>query len=748
MPDEYLIGTGIYDVTGPAAELGMMGMASIEQKTEGIHSRLFARAFIVCDQNSDKRVVIVSADIWSCTLAVKMEVVNRLKNIYGNGLYTIDNVLLSGTHTHSGPGGYSHYALYNLSILGFDKQNFECIVNGMVQAIKRAHENLAPGKIFVNTGDVQDCGFNRSETAFKSNVEWQKDNKISNTDKEMLLIKFIKNDGKEVGCLNWFAIHPTNRGNKNKLITGDNKGYASYLFEKEKKTNIHDKETFIAAFANSNCGDVSGNVKYGIPDLIHDFDRMKEFGEKQYRKAYELYSSATKQIKGSVDYRHTHVDFSKIQIEGTNNRTYPAALGASMFAGSTEDSKSEFGIVEGIKATISGNYPAGQKNIILEAINLLSGLLTGFKVPGILEDEMKQGHHPKPIVLAQGLAEPYPLSPQILPLQIIRIGNLVLLGVPFELTTMAGRRLRNSILDILSTEGIENIALATYSNGYAGYVTTKEEYDVQHYEGASTHFGPYTLEALQQELGKLASAIKEGKTVPGGQTPKDLSSEQTTLQTSIVADTQPLPWIPFGGVQTDVDSSYKVGATARVIFWGAHPKNNLRTQGTFLEVQRKDGSEWKTIFTDHDTCTTFQWKRDFIANSKIIITWNIPADTKFGEYRICHYGDAKDISGNVKAYSGVSGTFKVGEAISVNEINFKNSFGKQVELWFYHPNDWLRWSAYERKILQKDESFVWKTPIGWGKVQVRFTGPGKWKTISGGESIIIKVNGDIENSDS
>ena len=50
MPNDYLIGTGIYDVTGPAAELGMMGMASIEQKTEGIHSRLFARAFIVCDQ--------------------------------------------------------------------------------------------------------------------------------------------------------------------------------------------------------------------------------------------------------------------------------------------------------------------------------------------------------------------------------------------------------------------------------------------------------------------------------------------------------------------------------------------------------------------------------------------------------------------------------------------------------------------------------------------------------------------------
>jgi neutral ceramidase len=526
-----------------------------------------------------------------------MEVVKRLKAIFGNNLYTIDNVLLSGTHTHSGPGGYSHYGLFNLSILGFDKQNFECIVSGMVQAIKRAHENLAPGKLFINKGDVEGCGNNRSPIAYEQNPPDEKVRYNGNTDKEMLLLKFVKDDGKEIGCINWYAIHPTNRGNKNKLITGDNKGYASYLFEKEKVTNIQNKETFIAAFANSSCGDISGNIKYGIPDLAHDFAHMKEFGEKQFKKAKELYDSASNQITGEVDYRHTHVDFSKVQIDGTNFQTYPAALGASMFAGSTEDSKSEFGIIEGIKATISGDYPAGQKNIILEAINLLSGLLTGFKVPGILEDEMKKGHHPKPIVLAQGLAEPYPLSPEVLPLQILRIGNLVLLGIPVELTTMAGRRLRETILNILKSSGIDSVALATYANAYAGYVTTKEEYDIQHYEGASTHFGPYTLMAFQQEFGKLATAIKEGKAVSAGPTPRDLSSEQTNLQTGIVTDTQPMPWIPFGSTQTDVDSSYKPGSTIKVIFWGAHPKNNLRTQGTFLEVQRKEGDKWITFLT-------------------------------------------------------------------------------------------------------------------------------------------------------
>ena len=659
MSNEYLIGTGIYDVTGPAAELGMMGMASIDQKTEGIQSRLFARAFIVCDQTSNKRVVILSADIWSCTQAIKMEVVKRLKSIYGNDLYSIENVLLSGTHTHSGPGGYSHYALYNLSILGFDKQNFECIVNGMVQAIKKAHENLEPGKIFINRGEIEDCGRNRSPSAYDNNPADEKARYTSNTDKEILLIKFLKNNGKEIGCLNWYAIHPTNRGNKNKLITGDNKGYASYLFESEKGTNIHDKETFIAAFANSNCGDVSGNVKYGVPDLVHDFIHMQENGDKQYQKAREIFNSATVQLTGEVDYRHTHVDMSKVHIEGTNHRTYPAALGASMFAGSTEDSSSEFGITEGIKATLRGDYPFEKRNLVLKIITILSALITHFKVPGVLDDEMKKGHGVKPIVLAQGLAEPYPLSPEVLPLQIIRIGNLVLLGIPAEFTTMAGRRLREMILKVFSNSGVNYLALATYANAYAGYVTTKEEYDTQQYEGASTHFGPYTLMAYQQEFSKLAKAMVDGNPIAAGPTPRDLSLKQHTLQTGVVVDTTPWPWIPFGRVQTDVNSVNKAGTTAKVIFWGAHPKNNLRTQGTFLEVQKKEGDNWITLCDDHGPGTIYKWERNFIANSKITITWTIPVDTKPGDYRICHYGNSKNIFGKISSYHGLSSTFSV-----------------------------------------------------------------------------------------
>lgn len=70
---------------------------------------------------------------------------------YGD-LYTAKNVAISGTHTHSGPGGYLQYVLYLVTSLGFVRQSFEALANGIELAIVEAHENLRPGSIFLNGG--------------------------------------------------------------------------------------------------------------------------------------------------------------------------------------------------------------------------------------------------------------------------------------------------------------------------------------------------------------------------------------------------------------------------------------------------------------------------------------------------------------------------------------------------------------------------------------------------------------------
>lgn len=43
-----------------------------------------------------------------------------------------------------------------------------------------------------------------------------------------------------------------------------------------------------------------------------------------------------------------------------------------------------------------------------------------------------------------------------------------------------------------------HVVLAGLTNTYSSYVTTFEEYGVQRYEGASTIFGPHTLDAYIQ----------------------------------------------------------------------------------------------------------------------------------------------------------------------------------------------------------------------------------------------------------
>ena len=124
-----------------------------------------------------------------------------------------------------------------------------------------------------------------------------------------------------------------------------------------------------------------------------------------------------------------------------------------------------------------------------------------------------------------GIEQP-PVVPQVLPVQLLRVGAVAVLGIPGELTTMAGRRLRTSVLDAMSATGVTHLALGTYANEYAGYITTREEYSAQHYEGASTLFGPHTLEAHQQVAAQLATAIAEGKPSPpgAGRDPVDVPS--------------------------------------------------------------------------------------------------------------------------------------------------------------------------------------------------------------------------------
>jgi len=644
------IGIGKHDITGPCAEIGFMGYVDFGQKGAGIHSRLFSRAFVIEDmENERKSVVIVNADLGLCSQAVQQAVVKKLIHHFG-GLYTDKNVLISATHTHSGPGGYSHSFIYNASMLGFNKQNFKCIVDGIFQSIVKAHENKTKGKILIAKGVVRECGKLRSEPAYLNNPQNERALYVPPEFREMTFLKFVDDADEPIGSINWFAVHPTNMGQKNKLISGDNKGYAEELFEKEKG--------IISAFANSCCGDISPNINGGPPDGINDFSRTMEFGTAQYQKAIELFDNTIEKLVGNVDYRQKYVDMSNCLIEETNNRTWPAAMGLGMTPGSSEDS---VGVPIWPEGTTREKFEE-DPNKIKQALGRILPAVFDLITPRDLDEEYIEGHAEKPILIPLGLLKinGAPMVPSILPVQLIRLGSLVLISHPGEMTTMAGRRMREDTLKILENDNVKHTVVATYAGAFNSYTTTREEYAMQHYEGASTLYGPWTLKAFQQENKKLAQAMINRKEEDPGPQPRDYSRNQISLQASVWFDDKP-PERKFGDVLKQPRSSYRRGEKVEVKFQGAHPNNDLRIEDTYLRVEQLDSGSWRTVYTDKDFCTYFKWKRSHIADSIVTIEWDIPTKQVSGTYRIRYFGNWKRLGGKprINAFSGESRQFAV-----------------------------------------------------------------------------------------
>lgn len=76
-------------------------------------------------------------------------------------------------------------------------------------------------------------------------------------------------------------------------------------------------------------------------------------------------------------------------------------------------------------------------------------------------------HYPKPVLLPTGYMDvPWKWHPDIVDVQIFRIGSFVIAGVPGEFTTMAGRRLREALHATLVKEGVlhPTVVIAGLSN--------------------------------------------------------------------------------------------------------------------------------------------------------------------------------------------------------------------------------------------------------------------------------------------
>jgi len=116
--------------------------------------------------------------------------------------------------------------------------------------------------------------------------------------------------------------------------------------------------------------------------------------------------------------------------------------------------------------------------------------------------------------------------PRVLPLQVLRIGDAVVVGLPFELTVDTGERIAAAVRQQVGSDGVDRVIVSSVANEYSGYCATPEEYELQHYEGGHTLYGPHTQPFLTAHAARLAAeTVAAGGT--GGRAVSDVLPERS-----------------------------------------------------------------------------------------------------------------------------------------------------------------------------------------------------------------------------
>ena len=536
-----LAGAARRDITFYEPGMLMLGWGVQWNIAHGVHTPLNARAFVF-ESPDGRRVAWACAELAMIPDSVRLGVLEGLEVFHSELGIGHHELMLCATHTHSGPSGYPHHFLYNLPNPGTAPRVLRGIIEGIVTAIAEAAERARPAVLRVGTERIpssEPVAFNRSIDAYNANpdvksVSW--DERRDAVDRTSTVLRIDGEDGRPIGVMNWFPLHGTSVHSDNDLIHPDNKGIASLLCEEALGHGA------VAAFAQAAAGDVSPNFRMskfrkmmiGADD--DDFESARIAGEIQNKYAALAFTSAESDSQpAEFDSFALNLDFRGAPADPrfTNGRegcvTGGSRLGMTFIEGTAE----------GPGPLLVAPSVARGLSQVAKARRLYKGL----RSRGSNDDRFRDIHGPKYPFLDTGLgglgrafggfsaSEPIlpggidPVvravkdfgaidavsdrewAPNVLPLQIMILGRLAIVGVPTEPTTQAGRRIAKSVAESLG-DRVDHVVVSGYCNGYAGYTSTYEEYQLQRYEGASTLFGQWSLAVMQTTFDEVVTRLQ------------------------------------------------------------------------------------------------------------------------------------------------------------------------------------------------------------------------------------------------
>jgi neutral ceramidase len=476
--DELLAGAALVDITPPPG-LPKAGYSANAQTGEGFHTRL--RAAITHLRMGRSSVAIVQLDLLGGSPVLQHLVAEAVADRTD---VPLAGIFLGATHTHAGPGQFLGSDFYNQHAsnkAGFDPAFTQFLVDRIASGIVAAHDTRVPARLAVGTCEIWGLTRNRSHDPHTQNrtvtdkrQDPQRKWVTVNPELHLLRVDRVTAEGTEpLSAAVVFSIHGTGISQKDRLYNADLWAYLTdelgHRIEVE-----HGHRPVVGAMEGTHA-DVAPALHPGLAG----HREARRIGGGIGAEAYELFASLGPTLSATPALEAGFAEVDLTQRRRIDDIELPErpAVGAALVAGAKEN--------------------------LTPVINRLPPFRAG--TPKRWGADGPQGAK---WVLGSRWLQPALLRlddfPRVMPLQVLRVGDTVVVGLPFETTVESGRRVAASARDGLGPDGAtDRIVVASVVNDYWGYVATEEEYGRQFYEGGHTLYGPNTEAFVSAQVRRL-----------------------------------------------------------------------------------------------------------------------------------------------------------------------------------------------------------------------------------------------------
>jgi Neutral/alkaline non-lysosomal ceramidase. len=272
----------------PEPGICLVGFEVTERKVVNVHDDLYVTTMVL--QQGSKKAVIICADVLGLGEILVSDIKSDINKRFG---FSEDEILLSYSHTHSGPMLHENISPVMGEINSeYLKFFLECILCSVASSLSNMED------VDIYTGrTVCDIGINRrrivdGKSQFAPN-EW------GAIDKEVLVAKFVKDDIVKAVVYN-YACHPSILNST--WVTADYPGKAREIIE---DSCGNDVKVF---FLQGCCGNIRARTMEGGEFRRGSMDDIEKFGEilgqavadvckgKMKKMRPDLYTSITKVI--------------------------------------------------------------------------------------------------------------------------------------------------------------------------------------------------------------------------------------------------------------------------------------------------------------------------------------------------------------------------------------------------------------------------------------------------------------------